>query len=166
VAATNEQAERKVGPDLLIVLESMAISGMLNQLTKFSVGRERPFAHYREIGDTPMGKVSRDENLSFYSGHAAQTFTIAASTSTVAFLRGYELAPVIALATAPVAAITGYLRIAADRHYFSDVIVGALVGSAVGILVPVLFHPRRDEAPPAPGTSPSSTQMFTIGGSF
>ena len=30
------------------------------------------------------------------------------------------------------ASATGYLRIAADKHYFSDVFVGAIVGSLIG----------------------------------
>ena len=34
----------------------------------------------------------------------------------------------------------GYLRIAADQHYATDVITGALVGSAVGFGVPYFFH--------------------------
>jgi membrane-associated phospholipid phosphatase len=40
----------------------------------------------------------------------------------------------------------GYLRIAADKHYFSDVMTGAIVGSAIGIGVPLLFHSPRAEA--------------------
>lgn len=167
VAGADAQAERKVGNDLLIVLETMALSGVLNQLAKFTIGRERPYAHFREIGDVPIGKKSRDDNLSFYSGHTAQTFTIAASTTTVALLRGYELAPFIALTTAPLAALTGYLRIAADKHYLTDVLAGAAIGSAIGILAPVLLHPRRDDAaPPSPGAPPTATQVFSFGGVF
>ena len=30
------------------------------------------------------------------------------------------------------ASATGYFRIAADKHYFSDVLVGAIVGSLIG----------------------------------
>jgi membrane-associated phospholipid phosphatase len=167
VAAANEQAERKTGSDVLIVMEAMAFSGMANQLTKFTVGRERPYAHFRAIGDTPMGTIFRDENLSFFSGHTAQTFTIAAASSTVAFLRGYELAPVVALTTVPIAAITGYLRIAADKHYLTDVLAGMVAGSAFGILVPVLFHPRRNDAAAAsPTAAPTTTQVFSFGGVF
>lgn len=170
VAAANDQAERKVGNDFAIVLESMAISGVLNQAVKFGIARERPNAHYREIGDVPVGmQVSRDEHLSFYSGHTAQTFTIAAATSTVAFLRGYELAPLLPLVTAPIAAFTGYLRIAADKHYFTDVLAGAIVGTAIGILVPLTLHPRKGDeivAPESARTPPTPTQVFSFGGAF
>lgn len=40
------------------------------------------------------------------------------------------------------AATSGYLRIAADRHYLTDVVVGAVVGSGIGLAVPLLVHPR------------------------
>ena len=46
------------------------------------------------------------------------------------------------------AAFTGYLRIAADKHYLSDVLTGAIVGSAVGFVVPYFLHPRVDERRP------------------
>ena len=33
-----------------------------------------------------------------------------------------------------------YLRVAADRHYATDVITGAVVGSAIGLAVPYFGH--------------------------
>ena len=38
--------------------------------------------------------------------------------------------------TMSVAALTAYARVAAGRHFPSDVIVGAIVGSAIGHLIP------------------------------
>ena len=34
----------------------------------------------------------------------------------------------------------GYLRIAADKHYLSDVTVGAVLGTLIGAGIPLLFH--------------------------
>jgi len=43
-------------------------------------------------------------------------------------------------------AATACLRIAADRHYATDVLSGAAVGSAIGFTVPHFAHgPVRDE---------------------
>jgi hypothetical protein len=42
------------------------------------------------------------------------------------------------------ASATGVLRIAADDHYASDVIVGALVGIAAGYLFPKLAYYRPE----------------------
>ncbi len=41
------------------------------------------------------------------------------------------------------AALTGYARVKAGQHYPSDVLVGAAVGGAVGILVPALHSTAR-----------------------
>jgi membrane-associated phospholipid phosphatase len=41
--------------------------------------------------------------------------------------------------------MTGYLRIAADRHYFTDVLVAAVVGAGAGVGIPfahLLPQPR------------------------
>jgi membrane-associated phospholipid phosphatase len=32
------------------------------------------------------------------------------------------------------------MRVAADRHWLSDVAVGALVGSGIGVAIPMLAH--------------------------
>ncbi|MBU1241038.1 phosphatase PAP2 family protein, partial [Myxococcota bacterium] len=36
------------------------------------------------------------------------------------------------------AAAVAYLRIAGDKHYFSDVLTGAAIGTVMGVLVPLL----------------------------
>jgi membrane-associated phospholipid phosphatase len=40
------------------------------------------------------------------------------------------------------AAATATLRVVADRHYFTDVATGAIVGSVFGFAIPWLFHYR------------------------
>jgi membrane-associated phospholipid phosphatase len=35
---------------------------------------------------------------------------------------------------------TAYTRMAADRHYFTDVLAGAGIGTAIGAGIPLLFH--------------------------
>ena len=126
--------------DALLVLESVAVSMVLNQAAKFTFGRERPFVQ----GLTPEQKARTlhpsDNYASFYSGHTSLAFTLATASGTVASMRGYAWAPLVWGTGLTLAAIAGYLRIAADRHYLTDVLVGALVGSAVGVAVPRLFH--------------------------
>jgi membrane-associated phospholipid phosphatase len=57
------------------------------------------------------------------------------------------------------AAFVGYLRIAADKHYMSDVLVGAATGTAAGVLIPLLFHPIRKTGDAPSGTT---TRGFTV----
>ena len=64
-------------------------------------------------------------------------------TGVVAEERGYQGRALIWGVGVPLAALTAYLRIAADRHYLTDVLVGMAVGSGLGIGVPLLLHPRK-----------------------
>ena len=113
----------------------------MNQVVKFIVGRERPFVHALPEADKPNTAHPSDNNVSFYSGHATMAFAMAVSGGTVASMRALPAgargsgARGLALAAA-----TAYLRIAADRHYASDVTTGAVVGSLTGFAVPYLFH--------------------------
>lgn len=155
LAANNDQATDGFPLDALIIAEATVVAGVLNQVTKFGFARERPFVHFlprapnavRALTDSPS-----DDNLSFFSGHTTLAFVMATSSGTVATLRGYRLAPLVWGVGLTMAASTGYLRIAADKHYFSDVMTAAIIGSIVGVGVPLLFHSKASG-----GTTTAST---------
>ena len=135
-AAVHDHRGREAAEDLLFVAEATSIAMDVNQIVKFAEARARP-----DIHDNPFViGGSRDERVSFFSGHTTFTFALAASSGTVASMRGYRLAPMVWAGGMVVAATTGYLRIAADKHYATDVIVGGLVGTAIGAGVPLLLH--------------------------
>jgi membrane-associated phospholipid phosphatase len=111
--------------------------------------------------------VNADEDLSFYSGHTSESVSLAVAAGTVASIRHYRLAPLVWATSLPLALATGYLRIGADRHYFTDVLTGALVGAAIGFLVPYVFHRGNDAtgatvaSPTTRGSTPSSVIGFS-----
>lgn len=149
----------------LLIVEATFLAAMTTQLVKFVAARERPFVHYR----TDEVTKPSDNNVSFFSAHTNFSFAIAVSSGMIASLRGYRHAPWVWAGGLPLAASIGYLRIAADRHYATDVITGALVGTLSGIFIPLLFHaaPAKDEraslAPSgmsASGTGFSATWRF------
>jgi membrane-associated phospholipid phosphatase len=149
LAAERENALSGAPLDQLIIGETTVVAAVINQVAKFALARERPFVHYlprapnalRELTSSPS-----DDNLSFFSGHTTVAFAIATSSATVASMRGYRLAPVLWGTGLTLAASVGYLRIAADKHYLSDVLTGALVGSIVGVAVPLIFHSPKEES--------------------
>lgn len=122
--------------DALLILEAAGVAAALNQSVKLVIGRERPFAHALPEAQKGLTDHPEDNNLSFYSGHATVTFALAASTATVAHMRGRKGAGWAWAVGMPVAAATAYLRLAGDKHYLTDVAVGAAAGTAIGILVP------------------------------
>lgn len=128
--------------DAVLMLEAtMAILGV-NQVVKFSVGRGRPYTVGAGTELLAMGHDIADNNLSFFSGHSTFTFALASSAATIAGLRGYRHAWVLWAVGMPLAATTAILRLAADKHWMSDVLLGSALGIAAGVLLPTLLHRR------------------------
>lgn len=165
LSAANDRAIGGFPLDALLITEATVIAGDIDQLVKFAFARERPFVHYlprapnavRALTDSPS-----DDNLSFFSGHTTLAFAIATSTGTVATMRGYTLTPLVWATGMTMASAVGYLRIAADKHYFSDVLTAAIVGTIVGVGVPVLFHSPGSSG----GAVPSPPATFSLTGGF
>ena len=83
---------------------------------------------------------SADANRSFFSGHTATSFA-AATAYAVTFWKRHPDSPwrfVVLGAGEALAVGVGLLKIKAGYHYPTDVAAGALVGGAMGVLVPVL----------------------------
>ena len=118
--------------DAAVVSEATLFAALVGQITQFSFGRERPDSHY--------SSNRKGVNTSFYSGHANIAFALAVSSGTVASLRNRSEAPWIWAGGLALAGFTSYLRVAADRHYLTDVLAGAAMGSFVGFAIPFFFH--------------------------
>jgi membrane-associated phospholipid phosphatase len=130
------------GRDALYVTEAIAAAAAINQAAKLSFGRERPFVWAGDADPSASAHERADYDLSFYSGHTTLAFASVGAVTSVAWLRGSRLWWVPAVVGAPIAGTVGYLRMAADKHWFSDVATGALIGTAVGVATPLVFHPR------------------------
>jgi membrane-associated phospholipid phosphatase len=153
-AACHDGQCKNAGADALVVTEALALAMSANQAFKYLVGRQRPFVHYQNQAVLCAGPRCKrpdpaDDNLSFFSGHTTSAFALAAGSGTVATMRGYRWAPWVWAQGLTLAAATGYLRIAADRHYLSDVLTGMIVGAGLGVAIPYLAHRPRDTAAPA-----------------
>jgi membrane-associated phospholipid phosphatase len=128
-------------PDVLLIGEAVALSGVLAQATKFVAARERPYAVH---GTLPSKGV--DDHLSFYSAHTTIAFSAVAAGGMLAQLRGDPAWPWVYGVGFTAAAATGYFRMAADKHWLTDVLTGAVSGTAVGLAVPWLHRVRPGSA--------------------
>jgi membrane-associated phospholipid phosphatase len=143
--------------DTLLIVEAMVASQAVNQVVKFSAGRERPFVAALPAAEKSQTAQPDDNNLSFFSGHSSYTFSLVAASATIARARGYRYWWVVLAAGLPLAATTAVLRMVADEHYLTDVFTGASFGLLVGWAVPILFHRPVQVGPvtaalaPAPG---------------
>jgi membrane-associated phospholipid phosphatase len=153
--AYHDDRMNELPEDILVVAEAGMLASNFDEIVKLVAARERPSVHFR----TPERRAEEQgsgDNVSFFSGHATLAFSLAVSAGTVASMRRHRLAPLIWVTALTTASVGGYLRLAADKHYFTDVLTGAAVGSAVGFAVPYFFHgpkplPVSIAALPLPG---------------
>jgi membrane-associated phospholipid phosphatase len=133
--------------DALVFAEVLLVNGALTQMVKYSVQRPLPRTY---AGDPRLLHDPRGYR-SFYSGHtstAVAALTAAAFTARQRY--GEHVWPW--LVDAAVGSSVALERVAAGRHFPTDVIAGAAAGAAVGLAVPWLH--RRSPAlllVPSPG---------------
>lgn len=133
----------------LISAEVVAVTAGVQGLISYAASRERPYG--RECGGELNGLtrdcVGRDRYYSFYSGHSSQSFAAAAVNcmhhSYVPLYGGGAADRWACVGTFGVAATTALLRVATDVHYASDVLLGALIGTTTGLLLPWALHYRH-----------------------
>ncbi|HEY6100096.1 MAG TPA: phosphatase PAP2 family protein [Anaeromyxobacter sp.] len=134
-----------LGEDAEILAETLAVNSALVVLAKYAAQRPLPrtYAGDPELVASPRGYRS------FYSGHTSTAVSALAAAAWTEHLRdGPSVWPWLVAAGA--GAGVGVLRVAAGRHFPSDVAMGALAGFGVGTVVPLL-HARRLSVLPAPG---------------
>jgi membrane-associated phospholipid phosphatase len=128
--------------DLVPILEATTVARFVTSGLKIAVGRQRPDSHFTGVTD--------EQFLSFPSGHTSGAFSVAVGAAVVARMRGYRSEPYLWIGGTLLAAGAGYFRIAADRHYLTDVLGGAAIGATAGLTVPYLMQrnvsvvPTRD----------------------
>jgi membrane-associated phospholipid phosphatase len=119
--------------DLIPIAEAMVVTQWVTRAIKVSAARTRPFAALTDY-------EGAEANLSFPSGHTSRAFALATSAGVIAHTRGYKIEPYVWAGGMTLAVTSGYLRIAADRHYLSDVLVGGAIGVTAGLTVPLLMR--------------------------
>jgi membrane-associated phospholipid phosphatase len=132
----------KWGRDLPVVMEATGLSLAISVAVKHVAHRSRPLDRFcRE--DEKKGPCRLDTRLSFYSGHASAAFAAAVATGSIADDHGFANRRWIWRTQLTLATVTGVLRVMADRHYATDVLVGMATGSLVGWLVPKMHQPHQ-----------------------
>jgi len=148
-AAVADHRGDEVPLNSLLVVESSLAAIAVNEAVGAFVRRERPRVHALQGDAKTASLADSDAASSFPSGHTSSIMAITAATATIATLRGYRLAPLVWIVGSTIGLTATYLEIAADKSYFTDNLAGAAVGLGVGVLVPVLFHPRVEARPSA-----------------
>lgn len=124
----------------VMYFEAVTLAYGMKDLLKYAVYKERPYMYF---DGKPQKEI--DENnyyCSFPSGHTTLAF-LGATFSSYTFLKYFPESkwktPVV-IGSFTLATLSGTLRILSGSHFFSDVLVGAAIGSAIGITVPLLHE--------------------------
>ncbi len=132
-------ASSALAEDLGVFAETLAVNAALTNGVKYAVGRPSPRVY---AARTPEDLRARRGYQSFYSGHTSFAFAaLGAASMTAGYRYGAWVAPWHV--TGVVGGGIGATRVLSGHHFPSDVIVGALAGSAVGIGVPWLHRRTR-----------------------
>lgn len=145
----------------LVDAEAFALTGALVISLKRTTARARPYTF-----DGPS--TDRDRYESFPSGHTAFAFTGASLFCTQRWPRSGTTTSALACSSAFFGATAmGTLRIVADEHHLSDVLVGAAMGGLVGWIVPWLQMTEGSST--GMSNAPLAAEMpmaVVVGGSF
>jgi membrane-associated phospholipid phosphatase len=134
-----------MGRRAAIYCESLLVSLALDSLAKPLVGRPRPYTYSSDSSLVAHTQSEgKDAHRSFYSRHSSTTFAASVSGA----LLFAESTPdtdaraLVWFSELGLASATADLRTRAGMHFYSDVLVGALIGSAVGVAVTYLHGAR------------------------
>lgn len=124
--------------DAVVVAQSALLATAGPTMLTIAAGRPRPFLY----GDAAPADVrtGADAGLSFISSHTSVSFAIVTSTY-MAMKRRHPDAVTKWLVLGigvPIASTVAAARVMAGRHFVTDVVLGALVGGAMGIVIPAL----------------------------
>ncbi len=120
--------------------EVLLINAGITALVKNTVRRTRPYV-YSEYA-TMDEKMTKSARSSFPSGHTSQTASMCFLTARLYadYHPDSRWKPVVWGLAATIPATAGILRMTSGKHFPSDVIVGYVIGAAVGYFVPILHR--------------------------
>lgn len=148
VAGWSRQSTDVAAQMLMIDAEVFAVTMAIQGLTNVLTNRTRPYAVEcgGELDPSSLDCEGLTRHRSFFSGHTSAAFAAASLVCShgvnLDLYENPQLTGVVCATGYVLAATTGLLRVASDMHNLSDVVVGATVGTLVGLGLPWLFHYR------------------------
>lgn len=135
---TYDETREDFGTLALMYGEVFLLNKGINALVKGLTTRNRPFVYDENC--PAERKYTVNARHSFYSGHVSVTASNSFFTAKVfsEYLTDNTAKVLIWSAAALIPAVTGFSRINTHNHFPTDVIVGYIVGAAIGYLIPEL----------------------------
>lgn len=138
-------SNNKLVTTTLLASQAYITGGTIMTVLKFLTGRTRPSYYPPGVEAEPqfLGPFHRklndangtNENSSFPSGHATVAFAVA-----TVFATEYKDKPWVPIISYTTASLIGASRITENKHWITDVMVGAALGYVTGKLVDKNYH--------------------------
>jgi hypothetical protein len=152
------KAKEPIIEDVVVLAEALSISGALVSVVKAAVQRPYPRTY------AGFDVQDRTNYASFYSGHTAIAFTSLTVAAMTVARRHHRYALPWTIAVVGGSAV-GLNMILSGWHFPTDVIVGAVMGTVVGVGVPIL-HYREPAVRPVVMVSPNGAPLMGLGGTW
>jgi membrane-associated phospholipid phosphatase len=136
--------DRNSALDGQMAFEAVAVSSAVTFVLKGLTGRARPYVDSTNARDFRFGRGSAGDGAyqSFPSGHTTAAFAFASAITASVARRSSRDAGIVGPLLYGAAALTGFSRIYDHKHWASDVLLGAGIGT-VGGLMTVRWHDRH-----------------------
>ncbi len=147
----------------VMYIETLLIANGLKELAKLAVNRKRPYMYSDR--DLPQDEIENgDWAKSMPSGHTTFAFASAAFL-TYTFCRYFPDSPwriPVSIGSYAIATGVAALRVSSGKHFLSDVLAGAAIGTVVGVMVPFLhtLKTKNDMSVAVTGNGLSLTMKF------
>lgn len=127
----------------VLFIETWMIANGIKDCLKSLTGRPRPYVYNEDVDDNV--KLTRDAIRSFPSGHTTTAFfsTVFFATVFSDYYPQSQWKLPVWIASIGLATATGFFRYKAGKHYPTDIITGAVIGSAAGYGVPYIHRNTR-----------------------
>jgi len=123
-----------------MLLESMIVTGIFTKVLKVTMARGRPFTGDAYSDIDPFEFDFESSYNSFPSGHTSNAFTVA----TVLSQQIDNIYASVALYS--MASLTAFQRIYSDVHWLSDTLLGAAIGTFVGLKIVKLHEKNHNDS--------------------
>ena len=141
---TSSAVRNDAGTYSTMYLQNILTTYSISHLPKGLISRYRPYVYNEDVPDEIRQNVNATH--SFFSAHASLSFASAVFLSITysKYFPDSDLQPYIWTSSLLIASAVGYLRYASGNHFPTDIITGAIVGSVIGFLIP-LIHESDEE---------------------
>ena len=136
--------DKNTALDGQMAFEAVAVSSAVTFVLKGAVGRARPYADSTNAHNFSFGRGLKGDGAyqSFPSGHATAAFAFASAITASVARRSSRDASIFGPLLYTAAALTGASRVYDHKHWASDVLMGAGIGTVSGLMT-VRWHDRH-----------------------